>query len=119
MDNLYIIKDRLNEAMALRNVNITELASMSGLNKSTVSRYLTGAVIPRSVAIGKMANALGVSPSWVLGYNVTMDGKELTENIPDNKVINEINVLYERLSPNGQEELKKFAEYLIAREENK
>lgn len=79
MDNLYIIKDRLNEAMRLRDVNITELASMSGLNKSTVSRYLSGAVIPRSVAIGKMAAALNVSPSWVLGYNVTMDGKEIKE----------------------------------------
>ena len=28
------------------------------------------------LAIGKMANALGVSPTWVLGYDVTIDGKE-------------------------------------------
>ena len=79
LDNLYIIKDRLNAAMKIRQVNITELASMSGLNKSTVSRYLTGAVIPRSDAIGKMATALGVSPTWVLGYEVTMDGKEIRQ----------------------------------------
>lgn len=77
MDNLYIIKDRLNEAMKLRGLNITELAERSGLNKSTVSRYLQGKVIPRSDAIGKMATALTVSPTWVLGYDVTMDGEEI------------------------------------------
>ena len=77
MDNLYIIKDRLNEALELRGMNITELAMKSGLNKSSVSRYLSGQMIPRSIAIGKMATALGVSPTWVLGYDVTMDGKEI------------------------------------------
>lgn len=77
MDNLYIIKDRLNEALELRGMNISELALKSGLNKSSVSRYLSGQMIPRSIAIGKMATALGVSPTWVLGYDVTMDGKEI------------------------------------------
>lgn len=77
MDNFYIIKDRLNEALALRGMNATELAYKSGLNKSSVSRYLSGQMIPRSIAIGKMATALGVSPTWVLGYDVTMDGKEM------------------------------------------
>ena len=77
MNNLYIIKDRLNEALALRKMNISELALKSGLNKSSVSRYLSGQMIPRSIAIGKMATALGVSPTWVLGYDVTMDGKEI------------------------------------------
>ena len=77
MNNLYIIKDRLNEALALRKMNISELALKSGLNKSSVSRYLSGQMIPRSIAIGKMATTLGVSPTWVLGYDVTMDGKEI------------------------------------------
>lgn len=73
MDNLYIIKDRLNEAMQLRGMNATELAQKTGLNKSSVSRYLSGENIPRSLAIGKMANALGVNPAWVLGYDVPME----------------------------------------------
>lgn len=79
MDNLYIIKDRLNMAMGLRRMTAAELASKSGLNKSSVSRYLSGQMIPRSLAIGKMATALGVSPTWVLGYEVSMDGKEIKQ----------------------------------------
>ena len=77
MDNIYIIKDRLNEAMKLRGLNMTELADKSGLNKSTVSRYLAGTCIPRSPQIGRLAQALTVSPTWILGYDVTMDGEEI------------------------------------------
>lgn len=79
MDNLFVIKDRLNEAMRLRQTTVSELAKKSGLSKSSVSRYLSGENIPRSIAIGKLANALNVSPTWILGYNVTIDGKEIVE----------------------------------------
>ena len=77
MDNLYIIKERLNEAMKLRGMTASELAGKSGLAKSSVSRYLSGENIPRSIAIGKMATALNVSPAWILGYNLTIDGQEI------------------------------------------
>ena len=65
------------QAMRLRGMNITELAERSGLNKSTVSRYLSGTCIPRSKAIEQMAIVLTFSPAWVLGYDVTMDGEEI------------------------------------------
>lgn len=77
MNNLYIIKDRLNEALKLRGLTAADLAKKSGLAKSSVSRYLTGENIPRSIAIGKMATALDVSPAWILGYNLTIDGQEI------------------------------------------
>lgn len=76
MDNIYIIKDRLNEALRLRQMTAADLAKLTGLNKSSVSRYLSGSSIPRSLAIGKMAQALHVSPAWVLGYNVPMETEE-------------------------------------------
>ena len=88
MDNLYIIKERLIEAMKLRDMTATELANKSGLAKSSVSRYLTGENIPRSIAIGKMANALNVSPAWILGYNLTIDGQEIP-NIEIDKLTEE------------------------------
>lgn len=88
MNNLYVIKERLIEAMKLRGMNLTELANKSGLAKSSVSRYLSGENIPRSIAIGKMANALNVSPAWILGYNLTMDGKPIV-NVEMDKLTEE------------------------------
>lgn len=77
MDISYKIKDRLNEALTLRGMTAAELAAKSGLQKSSVSRYLSGENVPRSLAIGKLAAALAVSPAWLLGYDLTIDGKEI------------------------------------------
>lgn len=73
----YKIKERLNEALQLRQMSAAELAQASGLQKSSISRYLSGENVPRSLAIGKMAVALNVSPAWLLGYDLTMDGEEI------------------------------------------
>lgn len=105
MDNLYIIKDRLNEAMKLRGMNGTELAKLTGLNKSSVSRYLSGNMIPRTDAIGKMASALKVSPTWVLGYNVTMDGEEIRD------------IDLDKLSDRNQEKLFAYYQALLDSQE--
>ena len=74
MDIDYKIKERLNEALKIRGMTAAELAQKSGLQKSSVSRYLSGENGPRSLAIGKMAEALGVSPAWLLGYDLTPEG---------------------------------------------
>lgn len=89
MDNIYIIKDRLNEALKLRKMTAAELAKLTGLNKSSVSRYLSGSSIPRSLAIGKMAQALHVSPAWVLGYSVPMEAEEVKPVMDVNKLSKE------------------------------
>lgn len=101
MDNLYIIKERLLEAMRVRGMNATELASKSGLAKSSVSRYLSGENIPRSIAIGKMAKALNVSPAWILGYNLTMEGEEIN------------NLEVEKLTPENQTRLFAYYQALL------
>lgn len=63
MDVNYKIKERLDLALKVRGMTAAELAAKSGLNRSSVSRYLSGENIPRSPAIGKMAEALGVEPT--------------------------------------------------------
>lgn len=86
MDNIYIIKDRLNEALKLRKMTAAELSKLTGLNKTSVSRYLAGISIPRSPAIGNMAQALHVNPAWVLGYNVPMEAEDAEPVIDVNKL---------------------------------
>lgn len=102
MDNLYIIKDRLNEAMQKRGITATELAKLTGLNKSSVSRYLTGENIPRSLAIGKLAQALRVNPAWILGYDVPMD-----EGVPP------IQINVDKLNDANKERLQAYYQALI------
>ena len=73
------IKDRLKMALEIRGMTAAELARRSSVDKGSISHYLKGEFTPKQSAIGKMARALDVSPSWLLGFSVTMDGKERAE----------------------------------------
>lgn len=83
------IKDRLKKALADRNMMPVELARKSGLNKGAISKYLKGTILPKQNAIGAMAKALNVSPTWLLGYEVTEDGKLLPPEIQLDKLTEE------------------------------
>lgn len=69
------IKDRLKKALDASGMTLTELANKSGIGKGSISKYLHGSVIPKQSAVGELARALGVSPAWLLGFNVTEDGR--------------------------------------------
>lgn len=71
---MYKIKDRLKEALAVRNMRPIDLAIKSGINKGTISRYLKGEIIPKQSKIMELARALNVSPAWLLGYETPMEG---------------------------------------------
>lgn len=67
------IRERIKEALDLRGMMPIDLSRASGINKGSISKYLRGDVIPKQSAIGAMSDALHVSPSWLMGYDVPMD----------------------------------------------
>lgn len=69
-------KDRLKETMRLRGKTQADLVRDTGLNRGTISRYLSGEVEPRQNAAYKLANALNVSVTWLWGYDVPMEKNE-------------------------------------------
>ena len=73
-------------ALALSNANMRpqDLANASGVNKASISQYLSGAHAPSNISSGKMAKILDVSPLWLMGFDVPM--KERSESSrPKNK----------------------------------
>jgi len=73
------VSDRLKEALALRDITGAELGRRCGINKGTISRYVRGEVIPKQNTIYQISQALGVSPAWLLGFDVTVDGDPVAE----------------------------------------
>jgi transcriptional regulator with XRE-family HTH domain len=63
---------RIKEAMMLAGKTQADLMRETGLNKSTISRYLSGACEPKQIAIGKLARSLNVEEMWLWGYDVPM-----------------------------------------------
>lgn len=72
------VKNRIAKALEVRDMTAAELSKKSGIGKSSISKYLKGTVIPKQTAIYQMAQALDVSPAWLLGLEVTMDGRHLS-----------------------------------------
>lgn len=71
-----LTKDRLREAMLRSNKKQIDLVRETGLNRGTISRYLSGEVEPKSDAINRLAISLGCSEMWLWGYDVPMERKK-------------------------------------------
>lgn len=66
------IAQRLKEALAHAGKRQADLVRETGLDRGSISSYLSGKYEPKQKAIYKMAQALNVSESWLLGYDVPM-----------------------------------------------
>lgn len=66
------LKDRLKEALDARQMRAVDLTEKAGVPKSAVSFYLAGKSKPKADRLYKIAQALDVSETWLLGYDVPM-----------------------------------------------
>lgn len=66
------LKDRLREAMERKGMRAVELVERTGIPKGTISYYLSGKTEPKADRLYILAQELGVSEAWLLGYNVPM-----------------------------------------------
>lgn len=110
MKDLYIIKDRLNEALKMRDMTPQQLADRSGLYFTSIYRYLHGDRIPKTDSIEKMAAALNVSPSWLLGYDVPVTPDFTAKYTEQDK---ELNMLIEKLSPDELNAVKAIIKTIL------
>jgi transcriptional regulator with XRE-family HTH domain len=69
----FTIAQRLREALNIRKKTQADLMRETGIDKGSISHYLSGRYEPKQIAIYKLAQALSVNEAWLLGYNVPMD----------------------------------------------
>mgnify|MGYP002527172924 CR=1 FL=1 len=62
-----IAATRIKQVMEEKGMTQLDLASKSGVSQSHISRYLNGKYEPKSFHAQKIAEALGVSPVWLMG----------------------------------------------------
>lgn len=65
-----VFKDRLKIALEQKNMRPIELSRVSGINRSSISMYLSGANYPNRKNLNLLASILNVNESWLLGYDV-------------------------------------------------
>nr|WP_325190952.1 helix-turn-helix domain-containing protein [uncultured Selenomonas sp.] len=75
-------QQRLREALSARNMLPIELSRLSGIGKSAISQYLSGKVTPKQDKIYKLAQALKVNESWLMGYDEPMEQSPAAGDLP-------------------------------------
>ena len=71
------VSDRIKEAMSIKNMKQSELVEKTGISKGALSSYIAGRYIPKQTNTYKIAKALEVDVSWLMGNDVPMEPKML------------------------------------------
>lgn len=74
---------RLEEALHYRHMTPAELSRRTGIAEATLSQYKKGLSTPKRDRAFKIANALGVDPAWLYGFDTGMFGEKPADNVTD------------------------------------
>lgn len=100
---------RLMEERNLRQVDILEKAAPYckkygvKLNKSDLSQYITGKVVPGQDKLSVLGLALGVSEAWLMGYDVPIERKTALTTSQSDERVEEYLKLFVQLNPDQQD----------------
>ncbi len=72
--------NRLSYALTLRNMKPIELAEITKIDKSKISSYMSGRYKAKTDGLKIIADALNISPIWLMGYDVPME-RELDDTL--------------------------------------
>ena len=91
--------------IAMDNAGITQagLARVTGINQGTLNHYLRGRYLAKQDRVYALADALNVSPSWLMGLDESAE-----EPDPDDGIL----VIYRSLSDAKKAEALRFIKYL-------
>ena len=109
--------ERLNYAFNKSSLKQADLVRLTGIDKSSISLYLSGKVTSKGDKLYKLALALNVSPVWLSGFNVPMtDDKKsspgVEEKTPRERKYDEIISLLQALPEEKVTEAIRYLKYL-------
>lgn len=67
------IAQRMKEALIIKGMKQIDLVEKTGIGKSSISTYLSGEYEPKQKNLYKIAKALEVDVSWLMGNDVPME----------------------------------------------
>ena len=102
------VSERLQKILAERNIKQADLARSTGISRGAISNYVLGRYEPKADIIGKLANALNCSATWLWGYDVPMDEAAYQASLEENPY--ELNMLdaFDKLDIEGQKHASKM-----------
>lgn len=106
MANKVTIEQRLKEIMKIRNINLSKLSDISKISKSSLHSYLQGKNKPKQNNIYRLAQALNVSESYLMGWT-----DEISPNT--NSIIEKLTTTAKQLNEENQNKTYQYATNLL------
>lgn len=107
--------ERLKQAMALRKVKQIDIVRQTGIDKGSISHYVSGSYEPKKDSVCKIAKALNVNELWLWGYDAPMErtdrqdeknqNEELCDAILNNKQLVEALKIFLKMTDEQQQSI--------------
>lgn len=111
-------KERIQMLMDEFHLNQTDFCNKTKIQKSALSNYLKGDRVPRQDQISKIADAFGISASWLMGYDVPMYEPAASADSVDTYKVHLLRY-YELLNEEGKKRLLEQARFFASQDEYK
>lgn len=105
--NKVTTSDRLRQLLYERNMKQVDILNKvkpvcekykEKMNKSDISQYVAGKVVPGQRKLTILAEALNVDVTWLMGYDIDYDDKEIQKGEEYGELIRK----YSQLTPEGK-----------------
>lgn len=67
------VSNRIKQAMTLRRMRQADIAKQTGINKGSLSCYISGKYQPKQNNLYLIAKSLNINEGWLMGYDVPME----------------------------------------------
>ena len=81
MKKISTFSERLKILMDLNSINANALSLKLNINKSIISRYLSGKMQPKQDRLDAIANFFKVNHAWLMGYDCEMFKQSETKEL--------------------------------------
>jgi len=96
MNEIQEIGERLRELRVERNESLEDVARVTGVSKSLLSRYERGLIDPGMKALGKLSKYYSVSLDWLFGFAKSREPINVTnvlDGLTDEKKVEAISFI--------------------------
>ena len=73
MNKPYTFAERLRTIMKERGLSNSAIAKLCDIDKSNITRYLSGTYEAKQDVVYRMASRLNINPAWLMGYDVPIE----------------------------------------------
>jgi transcriptional regulator with XRE-family HTH domain len=110
---------RFKRALEIKGKTQSQISTYAEVDQAAVSNYVAGRYSPRPETAKRIAEYLGVSEAWLMGYDVPMDPESKADPLTEQALQVALFGGEEEVTPEMWDEVKRFAEFVKTKHKDK